>query len=109
MQQRHVKYEDTPYSLEPNCKESPGGLQDLQVILWVAKAANLGNSWHELAVRGLITDTEARQLKRNEQAFKDIRIRLHTHTKRAKTAWYLMSRHPLQSHSVSHNRVAPRQ
>lgn len=77
LQQRHVKYEDTPYSLEPNCKESPGGLRDLQVILWVAKAARLGNSWRELAERGLITDTEARQLKRNERAFKDIRIRLH--------------------------------
>ena len=32
MRQRHAKYEDTPYSLEPNCKESPGGLRDLQVI-----------------------------------------------------------------------------
>ncbi|MFX6019402.1 hypothetical protein ABTF08_21230, partial [Acinetobacter baumannii] len=31
MRQRHIKYEDTPYSLEPNCKESPGGLRDLQV------------------------------------------------------------------------------
>ncbi len=77
LQQRHVKYEDTPYSLEPNCKESPGGLRDLQVILWVAKAAKLGNSWVELASRGLITATEAHQLKRNERAFKDIRIRLH--------------------------------
>ncbi|MFX8616523.1 hypothetical protein ABTM15_19630, partial [Acinetobacter baumannii] len=37
MRQRHSKYEDTPYSLEPNCKESPGGLRDLQLILWVAK------------------------------------------------------------------------
>ena len=82
LRQRHVKYEDTPYSLEPNCKESPGGLRDLQVILWVAKAANLGNSWRELADRGLITDTEARQLKRNERAFKDIRIRLHIHAGR---------------------------
>ncbi|MBC3860909.1 [protein-PII] uridylyltransferase [Undibacterium jejuense] len=82
LQQRHVKYEDTPYSLEPNCKESPGGLRDLQVILWVAKAAHLGNSWRELADRGLITDTEARQLKRNERAFKDIRIRLHIHAGR---------------------------
>ncbi|MDE2430028.1 MAG: [protein-PII] uridylyltransferase [Burkholderiales bacterium] len=82
LQQRHIKYEDTAYSLEPNCKESPGGLRDLQVILWVAKAANLGNSWKELAERGLITDTEARQLKRNERAFKDIRIRLHMHAGR---------------------------
>lgn len=82
MRQRHVKYEDTAYSLEPNCKESPGGLRDLQVILWVAKAANLGNSWRELADRGLITPTEAHQLKRNERAFKDIRIRLHIHAGR---------------------------
>src|SRR6478752_3948272 len=82
MRQRHVKYEDTPYSLEPNCKESPGGLRDLQVIIWVAKAAGLGDSWRKLAERGLITPTEARQLTQKERAFKDIRIRLHLHTKR---------------------------
>jgi [protein-PII] uridylyltransferase len=82
MRQRHAKYEDTPYSLEPNCKESPGGLRDLQVILWVAKAAGLGDSWRKLAQRGLITSTEARQLTQKERAFKDIRIRLHIHTGR---------------------------
>jgi [protein-PII] uridylyltransferase len=82
MRQRHVKYEDTPYSLEPNCKESPGGLRDLQVILWVAKAAGLGDSWRKLAQRGLITTTEARQLTQKERAFKDIRIRLHIHANR---------------------------
>lgn len=82
LRQRHVKYEDTPYSLEPNCKESPGGLRDLQVILWVAKAAGLGESWRELAERGLITSTEARQLTQTERAFKDIRVRLHIHTRR---------------------------
>jgi [protein-PII] uridylyltransferase len=82
MSQRHIKFEDTPYSLEPNCKESPGGLRDLQVILWVAKAAGLGDSWRKLAERGLITETEARQLTKKERAFKDIRIRLHIQANR---------------------------
>ena len=82
MRQRHVKYEDTPYSLEPNCKESPGGLRDLQVILWVAKAAGLGDAWPKLAKQGLLTTTEARQLTRQERAFKDIRIRLHIYANR---------------------------
>jgi [protein-PII] uridylyltransferase len=77
MRQRHTKFENTPYSLEPNCKESPGGLRDLQVILWVAKAANLGKSWDELARKGLATPFEARQIKRNEALLSLIRARLH--------------------------------
>jgi [protein-PII] uridylyltransferase len=77
MRQRHTKYEDTPYSLEPNCKESPGGLRDLQVVIWVARAANLGKSWNELAHRGLITPFEVKQLQRNEGVLKLIRARLH--------------------------------
>ena len=82
MRLRHVKYEDTAFALEPNTKESPGGLRDLQVILWVAKAAGLADSWSQLATRGLITRTEARALMEKESAFKDIRIRLHLHTNR---------------------------
>ena len=77
MVQRHQKYEDTPYSLEPNCKESPGGLRDLQMVIWVARAADLGKNWHELASNGLITPFEVRQLQRNEGLLKLIRARLH--------------------------------
>lgn len=77
MRQRHNKYENTPYSLEPNCKESPGGLRDLQVILWVARAAGLGKSWDELARKGLATPFEARQIKRNEALLSLIRAKLH--------------------------------
>ena len=77
MQQRHNKFEDTPYSLEPNCKESPGGLRDLQIILWVAQAAGYGKSWDELARCGLATPFEVKQLKRNEALLQLIRMRLH--------------------------------
>jgi [protein-PII] uridylyltransferase len=82
MHQRHHKFENTPYSLEPNCKESPGGLRDLQVILWVARAAGLGRSWDELARKGLATAFEARQIKRNEALLTLIRARLHLLAKR---------------------------
>ena len=82
MRQRHTKFENTPYSLEPNCKESPGGMRDLQVVLWVAKAAGLGDSWESLGRKGLATDFEAKQLKRNEDALALIRTRLHLAAKR---------------------------
>ncbi|MES2189094.1 MAG: [protein-PII] uridylyltransferase [Pseudomonadota bacterium] len=77
MRQRHNKFENTPYSLEPNCKESPGGLRDLQVVLWVARAAGLGKSWDELARSGLATPFEVRQIKTNEALLSLIRARLH--------------------------------
>ncbi|MEP7298710.1 MAG: [protein-PII] uridylyltransferase [Burkholderiales bacterium] len=77
MEQRHRKFEDTPYSLEPNCKESPGGLRDLQVVIWVARAAGLGKTWATLAAKGLITPFEVKQLVRNEGLLKLIRARLH--------------------------------
>jgi [protein-PII] uridylyltransferase len=77
MRQRHHKFENTPYALEPNIKESPGGLRDLQIILWVAKAAGLGHSWDELARKGLATPLEARQIKANEALLNLIRARLH--------------------------------
>ncbi len=77
LRQRHTKFEDTPYALEPNCKESPGGLRDLQIILWVARAAGLGKSWEELARKGLATSFEVRQIRHNEALLSLIRARLH--------------------------------
>ncbi|MDR5764915.1 MULTISPECIES: [protein-PII] uridylyltransferase [unclassified Caballeronia] len=82
MRQRHAKFQDTPYSLEPNIKESPGGLRDLQLILWIARGAGFGSSWRELDTRGLITEREARELRRNEGFLKALRARLHVIAKR---------------------------
>jgi [protein-PII] uridylyltransferase len=77
MHQRHVKFDGTPYALEPNCKESPGGLRDLQLVIWVARAAGLGRTWAELAARGLVTPFEVSQLNKHEGTLKLVRARLH--------------------------------
>jgi [protein-PII] uridylyltransferase len=68
--------------LEPNCKESPGGLRDLHMLLWVAKASGLGATWKDLAAKGMITALELRQLNRNEDVLSLIRWRLHWLAKR---------------------------
>ncbi len=76
-QQRHSRYHEATYNLEPNLKESPGGLRDLQNILWVSRAAGLGKSWSDLVKGGFITRREARLAKRHETILQDLRIRLH--------------------------------
>jgi [protein-PII] uridylyltransferase len=76
-QQRHLKYHDAAYNLEPNVKESPGGLRDLQTVIWIARAAKLGRSWRELARNGLMTPAEAHAVSRKERMIADLRIRLH--------------------------------
>ncbi|MCL4747898.1 MAG: [protein-PII] uridylyltransferase [Burkholderiaceae bacterium] len=77
MRQRHVKFEDTPYSLEPNTKESPGGLRDLHVVIWTARAAGFGTRWTDLATHGLVTAEEARVLRSVERVVRRIRACLH--------------------------------
>jgi [protein-PII] uridylyltransferase len=76
-QQRHLKYHDAAYNLEPNVKESPGGLRDLQTVIWIARASALGRSWRELARNGLMTPAEARGVARQERLIAELRIRLH--------------------------------
>ncbi len=82
-EQRYSRYHDTPYALEPNCKESPGGLRDLQMLGWIARAAGLGRNWRELARRRLITGSEANELRSVERFLQHVRIRLHYLTGRA--------------------------
>ncbi|HEU0188238.1 MAG TPA: [protein-PII] uridylyltransferase [Gallionellaceae bacterium] len=75
--QRHTRFVDTDYNLEPNLKESPGGLRDLQTVLWISRACNFGTSWQELARMGMITAPEARAVARHEALLQTLRIRLH--------------------------------
>ncbi len=76
-QQRHTRYIDTDFNLEPNLKESPGGLRDLHNVLWIARAAGFGDTWQALSRNGLLTSAEARQVVRHQHLLQDMRIRLH--------------------------------
>jgi [protein-PII] uridylyltransferase len=76
-QQRHGRFNDADFNLEPNLKESPGGLRDLQTITWISRAAGLGTKWSELARAGLISASEARQIARHDALLKTLRTRLH--------------------------------
>ena len=81
-QQRHLRFHGAAYNLEPNLKENPGGLRDLQSILWISRALGLGETWAELQKSGLLTPAEARALKHAERILCDLRIRLHFRARR---------------------------
>lgn len=81
-EERYRRYHESPYSLEPNCKDSPGGLRDLQTILWIAQATGYGNSWKDLKRHGFITYQEEQGLERRERFLQQLRIHLHFHAGR---------------------------
>jgi [protein-PII] uridylyltransferase len=72
---RHARYEET--NLEPNVKERAGGLRDLHHIFWNTRAAGFGKSWRDLVRRGVITESESRDIQRHERFLHLLRIRLH--------------------------------
>lgn len=76
-QQRHNHFQNVTYNLEPNIKESPGGLRELHLIGWVAAVAGLGKSWQALARHDILTAQEVRKLKGAERTLQSYRITLH--------------------------------
>ena len=81
-QTRHLKYDDTAYRLEPNIKEGPGGLRDIQMIAWVANRHFGTATLEELAERELLTRDEFRTLIDGRNHLWRIRFALHTLTGR---------------------------
>jgi [protein-PII] uridylyltransferase len=76
-QLRHNRFFGVTNNLEPNIKESPGGLRDLQTLIWISKATGLGDNWDPLVQRGILTQAEARLIKRSERLLERLRIDLH--------------------------------
>jgi len=75
--QRHRKFGDTAYNLEPNIKENPGGLRDLQMIGWVAKRHFGTRIFRELAEHNFLTRVELEALIECKTFLWEIRTHLH--------------------------------
>ena len=79
---RHHRYGDTSYNLEPNIKENPGGLRDIQTIGWVAKRHFDADTFHGLVEHGFITEREYEILEKSQVFLWKIRFGLHIIAKR---------------------------
>lgn len=79
---RHHRYHDTAYNLEPNVKGSPGGLRDIQMIGWVAKRHFGAATLAELVDHKFLTPGQLRRLEEGEAFLWRIRFALHILTGR---------------------------
>ena len=79
---RHHRYFDTAYNLEPNVKSSPGGLRDIQTIGWVAKRHFGTDTLDELVQHGFLTRDELRKLQAAQSFLWKVRFGLHVLTGR---------------------------
>lgn len=79
---RWHKFGDTAYNLEPNIKENPGGLRDIQVIGWVAKRHFAAEALHDLVTQGFLTEHEHETLIEGQTHLWRIRFALHRLTGR---------------------------
>jgi [protein-PII] uridylyltransferase len=75
--ERHHRFHDTAYNLEPNVKQGPGGLRDIQTIAWVAKRHFRAETLGELAGHGFIAARELAQLESAQAWLWRVRFALH--------------------------------
>ena len=80
---RHHKFDDTGYNLEPNVKEGPGGLRDIQTIAWVARRHFGAETLAGLVDHEFLTAEELAALESGRRFLWRVRFALHVLTRRA--------------------------
>jgi len=75
--ERHHKYGDSIYLLEPQLKEGPGGLRDIHTAMWLAKVKYKVKGTRELVVKGVINDRELAELEASQDFLFRVRNALH--------------------------------
>jgi len=80
--ERHQKFDGTEHKLEPNIKEGPGGLRDIQMIDWVAKRHFSAARLSELVTHNFLSAEEYKSLAAGREFLWRVRFALHTQTGR---------------------------
>jgi [protein-PII] uridylyltransferase len=80
--QRHARYGESRYAVEPDIKDGKGGLRDLHTLFWIAKFLFNANSTEELAEKGVFTRDELRRFQKAEDFLWAVRCHLHFISKR---------------------------
>jgi len=75
--QRHARFNDTAYNLEPNIKDGPGGLRDIHTLVWMARRVHGVPGLAELVPLGVLGEDEFASLERERQALSRLRFGLH--------------------------------
>ncbi|MBT8053854.1 MAG: [protein-PII] uridylyltransferase [Xanthomonadales bacterium] len=75
--QRHERFHETAYNLEPNIKEGPGGLRDIQMISWVAHRHFGSETLHGLVEHGFLNPAEHNDLVGGQHFLWRVRYALH--------------------------------
>ena len=75
--ERHRQYDHVDSDLEPNLKGAPGGLRDIQTILWIAQRHTGSADLAELVATGLLSPLESRWLVDGRRFLWRVRFGLH--------------------------------
>lgn len=89
---RYAKFNDTAYKLEPNIKESPGGLRDLHMVMWLTRSILIAQEknnlqkifalqqaelWRWLIEQNIVSEIEVKKICFHEKRLQKLRAHLH--------------------------------
>lgn len=76
-EKRHQQFDNVDYGLEPNVKESPGGLRDVHVAMWVVERQFRTRELSALQDLGVLTEQESAWLADGRRYLNWVRFGLH--------------------------------
>lgn len=87
--ERYQRFQNSEYNQEPNLKESPGGLRDIDFILWLSQ-----RKYGAIGMQGLLEDNglthyELQILKTSRETFWHMRYALHVIARKSCDRLYL--------------------